>query len=336
MKKRIGQYAGRTMKSLILPLTVYLFFALTSGFRFGSINTLVSIARQTVQTVIIAYAIYNTMALGMWDFSAGANLLLAGIIGGQATLAAGTGLWGLILFSILTAVAINLLSMLVQHLLQLPSMIVTLGLTMIYETVGCLIFDGKGVNLLPMRTETVLGKSPYCFFVLLICAAVFYVAHNHTLFGYRIRSLGQGGGLATSIGVSELKTKLMAAAFGGVFLGIAAAVMACQQNSAMPKSGLESVGVVFDVIMGVLIGASLTKYCDITVALAIGVFTMKMLATGLLSLGLSATLQNVATGMFMLLFISIVSNQDKLSARKAIQQRAKAAIAKRSQNVAEG
>lgn len=330
--RRIGHYANRTVKSLLLPVVVYLFFTLVSRFRFGSLNTLSAIARQAVQSIVFAYAIYGNMALGMWDFSAGANLVLSAIIGGQMTLALGTGLFGLLLFSILTAVILNLITMLVQHLLQLPSIIVTLGLSMIYETASALVFEGKGVNLLPIRSETVLGKSPYCFIVLAVCALAFYIAHNHTLFGYRVRSLGQGGGLSRSIGVPELRTKVAAAIFGGVLLGVAAVIMSCQQNSAAPKTGLSSVSLVFDVIMGVLIGSYLTKYCDVTFAVAIGVFTMKMLGSGLLSLGLSATLQNVATGIFMLVFIGIASNQDKVANRRVIREKARAAEAKKTQS----
>ena len=324
MKKSLRGKLKNGFMSLLLPLIIYCVFTLVSGFRFGRLPVMLSIARQIVQTGLFAYAIYCNMAMGMWDFSAGATVLLAAIIGGRASLAAGFGIWGLILFAILTAVCINLLTMTVQHIMKLPSIIVSLGLVMLYETAGSLLFHGEGVNLLAIREQTVLGKSPYCFIVLGISMILFYTVLCHTTFGYHVRALGSGGELAKNIGVNELRTKLGTAVFGGVFLGISAAVMACLQNSAAPKTNLESVTLVFDVIMAVLIASYLARYCNITFAILIGVLSMKMLAAGLLSIGLNSTMQNVATGLFMLLFVGITSNQEKLMEHKRMRERARA------------
>lgn len=329
MNKKLHNNLKKIGKALLMPCIIYVLFALSSGFRFGSRPVMVSIARQIVQPCLFAYGIYCNMALGMWDFSAGATLLLSAIIGGNVSLALGWGVFGLMLFSMLTAIFINLITSLIQHIMRLPSIIVSLGLVMIYETIGCLIFEGKGVNLLSIRRQTVLGQSPYCFIILAVFMALFYVVFNHTTFGYHIRSLGNGGELARNIGINELTTKLGCAAFGGIFLGISAAVMACLQNSAASKTNLESVTLVFDVIMAVLIASYLARYCNITFAIAIGVLSMKMLAAGLLALGLNSTMQNVATGLFMLIFMGITSNQDKFAIRKDIRRRAKEAEAKR-------
>ena len=329
MRKSLQEKLKNILRSLLLPLIIYCVFTIVSGFRFGKLPVMLSIARQIVQTSLFAYGIYCNMAMGMWDFSAGATVILAAIIGGRISLAMGFGIWGLILFAVLTAICINLLTITIQHIMKLPSIIVSLGLVMIYETVSSLIFEGKGVNLLAIREETVLGKSPYCFIVLGISMILFYIVLCHTTFGYHVRALGSSGVLAKNIGVNELYTKLGTAVFGGVFLGISAAVMACQQNSAAPKTNLESVTLVFNVIMAVLIAFYLVRYCNITFAIIIGVLSMKMLAAGLLSIGLNSTMQDVATGLFMLTFIGITSNQDKLAARKRMRERTRVSLSEK-------
>lgn len=336
MGKNKKIYFSNIWKSLLLPLMLYVVLTLASGFRFGRASVMLAIARQTVQPCLFAYAIYCNMVLGMWDFSAGAAIVLSAIIGGRITLALGTGVWGLLLFCMLTAIALNFITILTQHFMRIPSIIISLGLVMIYETAGALLFNGEGVNLLAIRTETVLGKSPYCFAVLAVFMVLFYMVYHHTVFGYRVRALGNGGELAKNIGVNELHTKLQVAIFGGIFLGASATVMACLQNSAAPKTNMDSAVLVFDVIMAVLIASYLTRYCSITFAILIGVFCMKMLATGLLAMGLNSTLQNVATGLFMLIFVGITSNQDRLAVRKNIRERARAAEEKRRKAVSEG
>lgn len=325
MKNKVKNASSRVFNSLLLTLVVYVFFVVASGFQFGSGKVLLSVARQTVQPCLMAYALYLSMSLGMWDFGTGAELILSAIIGGQLTLKLGLGAGGLVLFCLLICIALNLISILIQHFMKLPSIIVTLGLALIIETIGCVIYDGKGVNLISIRSQTVLGKSPYCFIILGIAALIFIVVYNRMEIGYHIRALGNGGELATNLGVSELKVKMEAAFVGGIFLGLSAAVYACVQNSAAPKSGLESVNFVFDVLMSVLIAYHIMKYCNAAIALIIGVFTMKLLVAGLIAVGLNATLQNVATGLFVLIFMGITNNQDRIYEKRRLRRRAEIA-----------
>ena len=80
--------------------------------------------------------------------------------------------------------------------------------------------------------------------------------------------------------------------------------------------------------MGVFLGRYLARYCDLTIGTALGAFTMKMLGAGLLALGLDSQLQQVVTGAFLLIFIGISQNQNKVFERIEIRKRANAALAK--------
>lgn len=326
MKKNLD-ILNRIGKSLLLPVIIYIVLTVISGFQFGKPVVMLSIARQIVQPSLFAFGIYCNMVLGMWDLSAGAALLLSAIIGGQLTLVLNMGLFGLIFFSIIAAIAINIVTIIIQHFMKIPSIIVSLGLVMIYETIGSMLFGGNGVRLLSIRSQTILGKSPYCFIVLIAAMIVFHFIYNHTSFGYHVRALGQGETLAKNIGINEFKTRISCAIFGGLFIGLSAAVYACLQNAVAPKANMESAMLVFDVIMSILIASSLTRYCNITFAVIIGVLSLKMLAAGLIAMGLNSAMQNVATGLFMLIFIGINGNQERIRIKKEIEERAKKAAA---------
>ena len=58
MKKSLRGKLKNGFMSLLLPLIIYCVFTLVSGFRFGRLPVMLSIARQIVQTGLFAYAIY--------------------------------------------------------------------------------------------------------------------------------------------------------------------------------------------------------------------------------------------------------------------------------------
>ena len=67
---------------------------------------------------------------------------------------------------------------------------------------------------------------------------------------------------------------------------------------------------VFQPMMGVFIGLSLAKICNIVVGVFIGEFTMSIISTGMMSMGLPTALQNVVIGIFLLVFLIISMNKD--------------------------
>ena len=67
---------------------------------------------------------------------------------------------------------------------------------------------------------------------------------------------------------------------------------------------------------------------NLFIGIALGAFTMKMLGSGLLAFGLSSTLQQVATGLFLLLFIGISQNQNVVFEKRALRKKAAEALAK--------
>lgn len=61
------------------------------------------------------------------------------------------------------------------------------------------------------------------------------------------------------------------------------------------------------------------------ILMEIGTFTMKMLSAGLVSLGLSTTIRDITTGIFLLVLLVISSNQGRISEWRANRERARLA-----------
>lgn len=299
------------LKALILPAAVYLMFVVLSGGAFGSARGMMVIARQSVMSVLVAWGMCMNMQMKMWDMSAGSVVVLAGILGGRAMLATQTGLVGMIVFTLFASILLCTLIFVVYHYMNVPSIVSAVGMMMIYESLTTLLFNAEGVKV--RGDLTILARSPYCFIVLAVCAVFIYLVFNRTSIGYHVRTIGNNRQVAMNIGVSIGKTRLRSFLVEGILLGMAAVMSLSNKGGASSVSGMDSMSVSFDALMSVFMGMFLSKYCNLIVGILLGTFSMKILNAGLISIGLSATLQKVATGIFLIIVIGISSNQMRIS-----------------------
>lgn len=306
-KRRIVNF----IKALILPVAVYLMFALISGGAFGSARGMMVIARQSVVSVLVAWGMCMNMQMKMWDMSAGAVVVLSGILGGRAMQYTDTGLVGLIAFTTLASIALCLLIFLVYHYMNVSSIVSSVGMLMIYESLTMLLFNSEGVKI--RGNLTILARTPYCFIVLAVYGVFIYLIFNRTSIGYHVRTIGNNRQVATNIGVSIRDTRFRSFLIEGIMLGIASVMSISNKGGAATVSGMDSMSVSFDALMSVFMGVFLSKYCNLIVGILLGTISMKMLNAGLIAIGLSATLQKVATGAFLIAVISISSNQARMT-----------------------
>lgn len=308
-------------KALILPIAVYLMFRLLSHGLFGDAHGMMVITRQSVVSVLIAWGICMNMQMKMWDMSAGAVVVLASILGGRAMQATNTGLVGLIILTTVISVILCLLIFVVYHYMRVPSIVSAVGMLMIYESLTTLLFNSEGVKV--RGDLTILARSPYCFIVLALYGVLMYVIFNRTSIGYHVRTIGNNQRIASNIGVSVRDTRFKSFFVEGILLGMAAVLSISNKGGAASIGGMDSMSVSFDALMSVFMGMFLSKYCNLIVGILLGTVSMKMLNAGLIAIGLSASLQKVATGVFLILVIGISSNQTRILQFIENQRRAK-------------
>lgn len=318
----------RTLKTIILPIIVYLAFSILSKGRFGQPAGMLTIARQSIMPIMVALAITCNMTIGMWDFSAGAVVYTAAIVGGNLALMTGTGIPGLIVILILIAVTLNTITGLLYNLFKVPSIVLTIGLMMVYEMIPTLLFKG-GVLISGKMTH--LALPPYCFIVFAVMFIIFYVVFNYTPFGHNVRALGSNQAIAANVGLNPATIKLASFIFGGVFLGMAAVMDLSTKGMIRPPATMGSVSMIFDAMMGIFIAFFLQKYCNLAIGVVVGTFTMKMLNSGLVSMGLSTTVRDITTGLFLLILLCISANQGKFTEWRNNKEKARLANEKFTQ-----
>lgn len=306
MEKKMKSFVIRCCQTLALPLLVYIVFYVLSKGRFGQPGTMLLNVYQSIFSIFLALGLMANMTMGMWDFSGGAVVYCAAIIGGSLAVNFNLGGYGMLFCCMLTGLLIEVVTGLLYNALKIPSLVLSIGLCMVYEALAQSVFGGQ---VYVTNDITFIARAPYCFVILIMGVAIMYLVINKTAFGRNLACIGANQGVSRSTGIKINKMKFFSYLIGGVFMGAAGAFMLANNATVSAPANLASLTVIFDAIMGVNIGIFLSKYCNIVFGVTIGAFTMRMLSIALVAVGLSSNMRNVITGIFLLLILCISANR---------------------------
>lgn len=281
---------------------------------FATMASVKDIFQSSVMLAIIAIAVALPLSGGRWDYAPGSIVVLTGIIAGNLAVKYGVGIGGLILLSITVAVLLAVLEGCIYILFRVPTMIVSLGVVMLYESLSGLLFDGAGIRLFMYEELSILARQPYCYIVLAVVLLAFWFLMKYTKFGYDIKSLGSNALLAVNNGVNEKKTILLTYVVVGVLLGIAALLNASKAVVA-PESNLSSTFLMFSSMGAVLVGLYLSRFSNMALGILAGTISMSIFSKGLTAYGLPGSLNNIILGIFIVAFMGITTNWAYLTGR---------------------
>jgi len=287
---------------VILPIIVFTFFVILQPKRFGNIQTIYIVFQQAFIPSISAWGLCFVMSLGLYDLSIGSIIILSAIVGtNTANLVGGfAGVVLLIIVCIAVAVGLEYVNATAYTYMRIPSMIVTIGMLMIYETIGNFI-NGA---VLPFELGF-LGRAPANIIVGLITFFIAYILFNKTKIGMQIRAVGGSEIIAHNSGINVKRIKMLGFIMCGIFLGIAGILTVSYGGVIMPSTRLDSVSRIFSPIMGYFIGLALQKFCNIIIGIFVGEFIILMIITGMMTMGVPSTFQQVFTGLFLLVVVGL-------------------------------
>ena len=324
---RILKNIGMTVA---IPVLTYIFFLIacnlfgTPGFGVGA--DLSTIIYTTLYTSMISLAMSYNLTCGRFDYSVGATILLSVIIGGNIVKDNGFGPLGMLIILVLIAAVCGLISGVAYAALKLPPMVVSIGITMIYEAIGLAYNDAKGVKMIG-NSALVFSRMPYSLIVVGIAILILVYLYNFTSFGYQWRMLRSGQKIAVDIGVNEKLNAVLCYVIAGVLLGIAACMYLSKFGTAAPEAGLGSASFFMSAFLPLFIGGAIEKYSDKNIGVLMGALTQAIITSGFGKLGLSSSLQTVLNGVIVMGLLVYTSNRYKLVLRKLYKEKLDRAIA---------
>lgn len=295
---------------IALPVFVYILFFVCSLGNFGKPQSIVMNFKQTLAPTLISYAMCCNMLCNRLDLSAGAVVMLAAMFGAKMVYVYGIGLLPFALIVIGTGVLMGIISGVLYIALKVPAIVTALGVCMIYETLSNLasISWVTAIN----GEITTLGRFPYCIIIFAVMFVLFWIIFNNTKFGYNVRACSSSQRIAKSAGVNTKKTAFMCYVVSALFLGVAALLKISIQGSIDTPMYMSSTNIIFNCLLGIYVGLALQRYCNLLIGIFIGNFVLNMLTTGLLSLGLSSSLQDTASGVFLLIIMIFTYNNQRV------------------------
>ncbi len=298
------------VKVLLLPVFVYLLFFICSEGKFGKPQSLIMNFKQTLAPTLISYAMCCNMLCNRLDLSAGAVVMLSAMFGAKMVYLYGIGLVPFVLIVVLTGLVMGTLSGVLYMVLKVPAIVTALGVCMIYETLSNLasISWVTAIN----GEITILGRFPYSIIIFAIMFVLFYLIYNYTKFGYNVRACASSQAIAKSAGVNTKKTAFLCYVVSALFLGVAALLKISIQGSIDTPMYMSSTNIIFNCLLGIYVGLALEQYCNLLIGIFIGNFILNMLTTGLLSLGISSSLQDTASGIFLIVIMIFTYNNQRV------------------------
>ena len=310
--KKGGKLSGRTMGFLILVLLVVaswaVFKVITPG-NFGSPKNLLSYFESSLMISAGAAGFYFVMVMGKFDFSIGANIMLSAIVGTTLASRFNMGYFGLIVGCILTGAIVGLLNGFFYVKLHIPSMIVTTGLALIYESIASYIAGGQSATL-PSNLRK-LGAMPGDLILAVIAFLVAYLLLNYTKIGTYTYAIGSNEFVAKNMGINVNLYKVIAFVISGAFFGIEAILTISYGSSMVAETGMASMSRNFYPTMGCFLGLALKKYGIPIPAIIIGEFFLQIIYYGFVALGAPTAVNDVISGLALLIIVTLTTKVGK-------------------------
>ena len=325
--KAIRNFLVSTLKTLILPALVIGVFALLTNGRSVSPRMLLNTIRQSIVPMLICWGMMMTMSMSMMNFCGGAIMLAVSIIGGNLAQMMGGSIPVLVAVCAVLGVVTGGLIGFLYNKLRVPCMVLTIGLMLFFEALPRAIFPG-GVR---MTNVVQLSMAPSCYYVALVMLVVFYVLYECLPFGHNMRAIGASPAISATVGLDADKIKFKAFLASGLFFGVAAALYVSSNGEVRNVATMGSMQIMMDGFMGMFLAMFMATFCKLPIAVVVSTFTMKMLSNGLVAMGMSATVRDLANGVFLLVLLTISANSGmfaRIRADRAFREEAEAEMAK--------
>ena len=193
--------------------------------------------------------------------------------------------------------------------LRIPSMIVTTGLALIYESLANYMAGGVEQTL-PAHLRA-FGRMPWDIILALVACVVAYIFLNYTKIGTYTYAIGSDEFVAKNMGINVNKYKVLAFILSGAFLGVMAILTISYGSSMVAVTGMASMSRNFVPTMGCFFGLAFKKYGMPLQAIIIGEFVINIIFFGFIALGAPTAIQDVITGFALLIIVTLTTKVTK-------------------------
>lgn len=311
----------RIIGTLALPMAMYLIMMIlcysNGKMYFGTWNMWKTLIVDIALSVTCAMGIGLQFKCGRFDFSGGAIMLLSAIIAGNIALNMGSNVPVMCILCIVCCVVMSLLVAVFYVYGRVPIIITTIGFAMLYESVTCLIYGSRGINIVSNMTLRTFSTYPWVIAPMVIAIAIYAFYSYCTVSGKQARLLANNQQAAVNIGIKEKKNVIVSYAFSGLIFGFATVIYVANAMHRAATTSMSTVGELFSNILPVFVGLIVGAFCGDTIGTIVGSLTLCLMSWGLKAVfsdELGAAICTICMGIFVLVINTIGAQGHRITA----------------------
>ena len=299
---RNSKFFGFTILA-VMVLFFYAVFKFLSPSNFGSPANLFSYFQSSIIYSVGGCGLYFIVVMGLFDFAVGANIVLSSIVG--VILSEKFGYAGFIVGCLGCGTLIGIIIGMLYNRLNVPSMIVTVGIMLILESVA--VFAAGGIKQTLAPEMRFFSGAPGNIILAFLAFALMWFILNYTRIGTYCNAIGSNEFTAKNMGIDVKKYKLIGFALLHFFVGIMAILTVSYGTTMTALTGMSTMSRNFQPLMGTFFGVAFRKYGNPISAIVIGEFIIAIIFNGFVALGAPTTIQNVVTGAALLAIVTLTA-----------------------------
>ena len=303
-KAKQSQWYGVGLLALI-ALAIWAVFKVGAPATFGAPDKLMSYLQSALIYAIGGCGMYFICVMGLFDFSIGSILIAAELA--AIALIPTLGWFSVIVVPVVVGVILGLTNGIAYIKMHIPSIIVTTGLSLIYESFSVWIADVNGTRL--DDAYKLFGSYPWNLIVALLAFLLCWFILNYTKIGTYTNAIGANELVAKNMGVDVDKYKAIAVTLCGTFMGVMSILYLGYGTAQTPQTGMLSQALNFQPLMGTFFGLAFKKYGHPVLSILMGEYIVAMIFAGFVALGMPTTVNNIVTGVTLLAIVTLTTKR---------------------------
>lgn len=270
--------------------------------------SLINLSQYAAWIATMAFGMVFLLSMGEIDLSVGAIFGLAIVIAAKF-MAGGMSPWIAAALTLLIGAGLGALNGLLSNLLQISTLIVTLGTLSSYTAFGLILAHDGTITNLPVTNSFFtkygggIGVIPTAVLVCLGALIVCQIIYRFTRFGFKVRAIGSNRDAARVAGISVERVRLQALIMQGFLCALIGVTVLANIEAADPTSGN---GYELSVIAAAIIGGTaLSGGSGTVIGALIGSLIIGVITTGLIEFGLSSDWGNFVTGVVIISAVAL-------------------------------
>ena len=300
-----AKYILKTYGTLFALAAVIIVFGCLKPSVFFSSANFWNITKQMAILCIISMGTTLIMSVGEFDLSVGNIASFAGVLAATFAISGMPFIWAMLISVAICAFVGFLNGFVVTHF-KVMSFIITLAMGRVvygftyWLSDGAIVFNGIPESFKFIGTAK-LGPIPYLTIIMILSIIIFFYIMKSTSFGRKLYAIGGNEQASQVAGIKVNRYKTIAFTVAGGMAGLAGVLLASRIGSASPTGGdaycLNAFATIF-------IGKTLFKEgIPNVLGTVVGVALFTILANGLTIMQVPTFVQNITTGIVIVLAV---------------------------------